>query len=195
MTKKKTSKKGLLDDPGFVDKGTSRVMKRISEFINNDGAPTKYQASFVESAKFMAMNGATVNEMAQVFQVDERTIRNWRNSYPDFAEALKVGRDLADDRVQRSLYERAVGYTYEAEKIFHNSGDIVRAEAIEHIPPDVSAATQWLKNRRPEEWRDRREVKIEASDGLIEALAEARKRIQENVIDVEYTDESSTEGT
>jgi hypothetical protein len=65
-----------------------------------------------------------------------------------------VGKGQPDDRVERSLYQRAVGYTYSSEKIFHHQGAITRAECVEHVPPDPGAAKLWLTNRRAEEWRD-----------------------------------------
>jgi hypothetical protein len=60
------------------------------------------------------------------------------------------------ERVERSLYERAVGYNYEAVKIFMPAGreKPVYAPYIEHIPPDVTAGIFWLKNRDPQHWRD-----------------------------------------
>jgi hypothetical protein len=59
-------------------------------------------------------------------------------------------------RVERSLYERANGYNYEAVKVFMPAGakQPVVVHYIEHCPPDVGAAFIWLKNRDPEHWRD-----------------------------------------
>lgn len=67
---------------------------------------------------------------------------------------------MADERVERSLYHRAVGYTFEATKIFMPAGakTPVNAPYREHVPPDVKAATHWLNNRRPAEWRNKSEV-------------------------------------
>jgi EamA-like transporter family len=57
---------------------------------------------------------------------------------------------------ERSLYERANGYNYDAVKIFMPAGakQPVIVHYIEHCPPDVGAAFIWLKNRDPEHWRD-----------------------------------------
>jgi hypothetical protein len=65
-------------------------------------------------------------------------------------------RSVADNRVERSLYERAVGYNYEAVKIFMpaNREKPVYAKYIERVPPDVTAGIFWMKNRDPENWRD-----------------------------------------
>ena len=59
-------------------------------------------------------------------------------------------------RVERSLYQRANGYNYEAVKIFMPAGSKqpVVVHYIEHIPPDVTAGMFWLKNRDPVNWRD-----------------------------------------
>ncbi len=70
------------------------------------------------------------------------------------------GGAVADERVKRSLYERAVGYSYDSEKILYDaqSGEVIRAPIVVHVPPDVTAQIFWLKNRDPKNWRDRREV-------------------------------------
>jgi hypothetical protein len=58
------------------------------------------------------------------------------------------------------LYERAVGYNYEAVKIFMPAGPStpVYAPYIEHVPPDVTACIFWLKNRDPQHWRDSQQL-------------------------------------
>jgi hypothetical protein len=63
-------------------------------------------------------------------------------------------------RVERSLYTRAVGYNYEAVKIFMPAGrdKPVYAEYVEHVPPDVTAQIYWLKNRDPQHWRDSQQL-------------------------------------
>jgi hypothetical protein len=66
--------------------------------------------------------GATDAVLADAFQVRISTIRLWMNNYPEFSEAIRVGKDAANQRVERSLYERANGYNYEAVKIFMPAG-------------------------------------------------------------------------
>jgi hypothetical protein len=63
-------------------------------------------------------------------------------------------------RVERSLYQRAVGYNYEAVKIFMPAGHNkpVYAPYIEHVPPDTTAAIFWLKNRDQQHWRDNQQL-------------------------------------
>jgi hypothetical protein len=57
--------------------------------------------------------------------------------------------------VERSLYERANGYSYDAVKIFcDKNGNVTKVPYVEHVPPDVTACIFWLKNRDPQHWRD-----------------------------------------
>lgn len=105
--------------------------------------------------------GMTNREIADFFQVSVHTIHRWRANYPEFAEAFVTGKELADDRVERALYNRAIGYSYDSEKIVtislgKNAGTAIeRVPIVEHVPPDVKAAELWLKNRRPKEWGGR----------------------------------------
>jgi hypothetical protein len=66
-----------------------------------------------------------------------------------------VGKQAADDRVERSLYQRANGYSHPAVKVFiKRDGTTVDYKYIEHYPPDPTSMCFWLKNRRPDRWRD-----------------------------------------
>lgn len=119
------------------------------------GRPSPYKPEYAEQAKKLCQLGATDMELADFFGVDVRTIYRWRNTHEEFCQSVMVGKDAADERVARALYQRAVGYSYESEKVFQNGGQIVRADITEHVPPDSGAAFNWLKNRRSQEWRDK----------------------------------------
>lgn len=132
---------------------------------NRVGRPQGYKPEYADQAEKLCKLGATDHELAEFFEVDTSTIYRWKNSHVEFCEAVKIGKDRADDRVERALYNRAVGYTYEAEKVFQYQGEVVRAKTLEHVPPDVGAAFNWLKNRRKDEWRDRVQQEISGPDG------------------------------
>lgn len=122
------------------------------------GRPSKFKPEFVEQAQKLAALGATDRDIADFFKVSEATLNRWKQTVPEFCESLKVGKGPADERVEQSLYRRAVGYTFDSEKVFQFQGEIVRAKTVEHVPPDTTAAIFWLKNRKPQEWRDKQEV-------------------------------------
>jgi hypothetical protein len=58
------------------------------------------------------MLGATAEELAGFFGVTRGTISNWIPTIPEFAAALREGRDLADAKIARGLFARAVGYSH-----------------------------------------------------------------------------------
>lgn len=119
------------------------------------GRPPSYREEYAEQARAMCQLGATDRDLASYFEVSTVTIWNWQARYKDFSSALKRGKEAADDRVERSLYARATGYTYDSVKVFNNDGEIIKVPVLEHVPPDVTACIFWLKNRRPAEWRDK----------------------------------------
>jgi hypothetical protein len=103
----------------------------------------------------LAALGATEAEMADFFGVSHKTFTRWKISKPEFCRALKTAKDAADARVERRLYERAVGYSVETEKVLCLRGKVIRVKTIEHYPPDTTACIFWVKNRQPGRWRDR----------------------------------------
>ncbi len=129
------------------------------------GRPSSYQPEYAEQARKLCELGATDIEIADFFEVSDRTVYRWQLKYPEFCQALKAGKTAADDRVERSLYHKATGYTFESEKIFQHQGEIVRAQTREHVPPDTTSMIFWLKNRRPELWRDRQVFEHTGKDG------------------------------
>lgn len=143
------------------------------------GRPSPYRDEFAKQAQKLALLGATDIEIADFFEVSVATIYRWKHSHEDFCEALRVGKDALDDRVERSLYQRAVGYTYESEKLFRFEGKVIRAPIREHVPPETGAAMSWLKNRRREQWQERIEHKHThqlMSDTEIETKLDELKR-------------------
>ena len=105
-------------------------------------------------------------------------------------------------RVERSLYERANGYSYDAVKIFMPAGakEPVIVHYTEHCPPDVGAAFIWLKNRDPDRWRDVQNVEhvmgkyiISDHPMTIEQWAAERATVVNEVID-DTVGESVTPG-
>lgn len=134
------------------------------------GRPASYKTEYAAQAAKLCALGATDFELADFFGVDTRTIYRWKNTQSDFCQAVTCGKDLADERVERALFNRAVGYSFESEKVFQFQGVVVRAPTIEHVPPDPSAAKLWLTNRRPEAWREKQEVDHRSSDGSMSPI-------------------------
>lgn len=118
------------------------------------GRPTSYKAEYIEQVKKLCAMGATDPEIAEFFEVCPATIYNWMKVHPEFLEAVQLSKDAHDNRVERSLYQKAVGYERVVQKATP-SGSVVTLR--EFFPPDTGSAIFWLKNRRSQKWRDRQE--------------------------------------
>lgn len=131
------------------------------------GRPSKFQPEYVEQARKLCLLGATDQEIADFFEVEVRTIYRWKAEHDEFCQSLKAGKEVADERVERSLFQKAIGYEQEEVKIFMPAG----AEAPVYAPfrakvaPDTTAAIFWLKNRRPDLWRDKQQTELTGPDG------------------------------
>ena len=118
------------------------------------GRPLDYKPEYAATARLLCRRGATRFDLSLEFGVHTATVATWAVKYEEFGTAMKDGRAAFDDSVERSLAERAIGYSYTSEKIFCTNGMVTRVVTTEHVPPDPGAAKIWLTNRRPKEWAD-----------------------------------------
>lgn len=124
------------------------------------GRPSKFKPEFVEQARKLAKYGATVEELADFFEVSVSTVSLWKVQYEDFSEAINAGREIADRRVEESLYRRACGYSHDAVKVFMPAGaeKPIYAPIAVHYPPDPTSIIFWLCNRKPDAWKRNRDA-------------------------------------
>ena len=121
------------------------------------GQPTRYKPEYVEQVYKLTVKGLTDKDLADLFKVREQTVNNWKNKYPEFFESLKRGKDEFDSNViEKSLARRASGYQYtETTKAINKEGKmVIIKEVVKEIAPDPTSIIFWLKNRRPDRWRD-----------------------------------------
>jgi hypothetical protein len=119
------------------------------------GRPSLYNPENAELARKFCMLGATNDDLGEFFGVTSRTIENWIATYPDFAGEVKAGRDHADANVVHRLYQRAMGCSVPAERIFIYQGRAIREPLTIHYPPDTQACIFWLRNRRRRNWTEK----------------------------------------
>lgn len=116
------------------------------------GAPTKYKIEYCEEAYNLSLLGYKDAELATYFEVSNSTFALWKTEHPEFSEALRNGKEIADGKVVDSLYRKAIGYKLRETVIDENGNE---KEVIKTFPPDTTAAIFWLKNRQRTKWRDR----------------------------------------
>lgn len=135
--------------------------------------PSKYKPEFVEQASKLCALGATDIEIADFFGVTTVTLWRWKGEYPEFCNALKVAKEEADQRVERSLFARANGYEHNEVDIRVVDHAIVKTPIRKYYAPDTTACIFWLKNRQPTKWRDKAEVEHSGSVVLTLSNADA----------------------
>jgi hypothetical protein len=147
------------------------------------GRPTKYDPKIhPQLVMWMCRAGSTMQQIADELGVTLSTVNLWQAKHKEFSDAIReYGRPYADWMVQEALFKRALGYdyteTYKTErpritkkKVQKNSKTqtttteeevidstlviVKRDTAIRHMAADVKAIIFWLKNRKPDQWRD-----------------------------------------
>ena len=137
--------------------------------MDGPGRPSHYKPEFAEQAFELCLAGATNRDLAETFEVGHSTIDNWLHKHPEFAQAVRRGRGLADGKVAHGLYARAIGYSYETTRVVLCKGEPVAVPQTVHKPPDVRAAIFWLRNRQPGRWRGSGQARHEGASGAEQA--------------------------
>lgn len=136
-----------------------------------------------------ARDGLTEEQIAKNMGVSRSTLSEWKKKFPDLLDALKNSKDVADRIVENALFKKACGYTVQLHKpikvkrIDYDEAtgkkisereEVVQAVEEVHVPADTTAQIFWLKNRKPETWRDKvaytDESELEKLDELIGSI-------------------------
>lgn len=141
------------------------------------GRKSKYQ-THVEPKLLLieawARDGMVQEDIAKKLGVAMSSFSDYKNKFPELSEALKRGQEVVDVEVENALFKRAVGYRYDevtkeaARELDEETGEyktvmVETKRVTKEVQPDVTAQIFWLKNRRPELWRDKKEVDADVS--------------------------------
>ena len=163
-------------------------------------AKGKYEYWLTEDGQLLLENwarkGLTQEQIAKNIGISRSTLKEWIKRYPAISATLNArARDLADIEVENALRKRAIGYTYtevtRERVVDEETGEsmmVVTKEVTKEVIPDVTAQIYWLKNRRPQDWRDKREAAIDVheipDDGFIDALKHAGSEVSDDAGDI-----------
>jgi len=126
------------------------------------GRPSKYDPGIhTQLAYWMAKNGLIDEQIAKELSISKATLTNWKREHPELLASLKRGKEHVDVLVEGTLLKRALGFEYtETHRVPGEDKDelVIIREVTKHNPGDVTAQIFWLKNRKPNDWRDRKEI-------------------------------------
>ena len=154
MTKQQAAtRKDIINNPdGSVVRGHHTGGKRSRFEFDAD--------YYCEQAQMCAEKGMTEGDIAKALKISVGTYYGWKNTQPAFAEAIILGKRTAVDVVERALYQSAVGGQEVIDaRVIKKLGIVVQEEITKRqLPPSVSAQMAFLKNKRPDEWKDRHDI-------------------------------------
>lgn len=117
-----------------------------------------------------ARDGLTDEQIACNIGVSRKTLAEWKKKYSDIGDTLKKGKEVVDIQVENALLKRALGYTYtettSERRLNEDTGEyemVTTKEVVKEITPDTTAQIFWLKNRKPDTWRDKKDVDVGGS--------------------------------
>lgn len=114
-----------------------------------------------------ARDGLTDEQIARNMGICRDTLIQWKKRFPDISDTLKRGKEVVDVEVENALLKRALGYSTtevtREQALNPETGklELVITKAVtKEVPPDTTAQIFWLKNRRPDLWRDKQNVEL-----------------------------------
>lgn len=114
-----------------------------------------------------ARDGLIDEQIAENIGINTSTLYEWKKRYPEISESLKKGKEVVDIQVENALLKRALGYEYTevTREVCENAetGKMelrVTKKVTKEVIPDTTAQIFWLKNRRPDKWRDKQDVEL-----------------------------------
>ena len=123
-----------------------------------------------------ARDGLTDEQIAHNIGISRETLYQWKNKFSDFSDTLKRGKEIVDREVENALLERALGGTHEVKKhikvkqtYYDGQGRKCEKEEIKevfdevYVAGDTTAQIFWLKNRKPDEWREKQNIHIDGN--------------------------------
>lgn len=109
-----------------------------------------------------ARDGLTDEQIAKNIGITLSTFYEWKKKYSDISESLKKGKEVVDYQVENALLSSA-------------------------LEGNTTAQIFWLKNRRPDKWRDKQKEETDKTaldklDNILKEIKEDAERSTNNAV-------------
>lgn len=118
-----------------------------------------------------ARDGCILDEIAKKMGIQRYTLSKWRKRYPEIQQALSVGKELIDYKVENALLKAALGYTTKEIKVTLGkkmvNGEVfqvLKETTTREVAPNVTACMAWLNNRKHDQWKRNRDKVVEVNE-------------------------------
>lgn len=123
-----------------------------------------------------ARDGLIDDQIAEKIGISRSTLSEWKKKHKPLSDALKGGKEVVDRQVENALLRRALGYEYEEVTEEYEMGELTKRKVTKKkVVPDTTAQIFWLKNRKPDDWRDKREITTNDNDQVLEYIKAMKK--------------------
>lgn len=143
-------------------------------------AKSKYDNVITPNLKLIERwyrNGSTDEEVSQKLNISKTTLYKYVEDHSELSELRKKSKEIIDSEVEEALLKKSLGYEYTEttrEERWNNDTKkyemAITKEVTKQVAPDTTAMIFWLKNRQPELWKDKHEVKHSGSLKLEDIL-------------------------
>lgn len=160
------------------------------------------QPDNLELMSAWARDGYTFNDIANRIGISLSTLSLWRQNYEEIEQALRLGREIIDYKVENALLKSALGYRSREVKI---TSKLVRGKMLEvqkevsikEQPPNVGAIQTWLYNRQPDKWKRNRDniIDLDEMDNSINIVVKrANKEVTQKDLENDDWDDLVNDG-
>lgn len=144
-------------------------------------ANSKYETLDIETRlpeiEQMARDGYRDEDICKKIGISRATFYSWVTKYEEFAEAVRKGKEVVDAEIENKLLDNARGYThwevteelmdvYDPVTGLKDKKLVTTKRVLKHIRPDTTSIIFWLKNRKPDQWRDKQHIAHEGQIGV-----------------------------
>lgn len=137
----------------------------------------------LDSIRGWSLHGSTDVEIAKMLGISKTVLYEWKNEYPEFAEAIKKGKDISNGEILNSAFKQATGFYVKeqmAVKVRTNeevptadgkgtkwlpAEKIEVVDVIKFVPANSTMAIFMLKNRLPTDYKDKQIHEHSGTDG------------------------------